>query len=221
MSTTIDVYPTTDVLPLVVETASRTEALFNELLVRHGVPPTVRIEPYYYPSSETGAVRRVESGVRWSPGLELRFHYRLHDQDHGNSFPFCVAFEEADRVHEDDLIEKGNYPDFGYDQRFLGQWSVVADLAEEMIAPEILARAARSHHYWYEHRSAGTGAVASTGYGLVAAALAEQTDGLIASWDSAFDERNGQTAKEFLQWWGDKQFAYYGLGAFGVLPEAE
>lgn len=40
--------------------------------------------------------------------------------------------------------------------------------------------------------------MASTGYGLVAAALAEQTGGLIASWDSAFDERNGQTAKEFL-----------------------
>ena len=61
-------------------------------------------------------------------------------------------------------------------------------------------------HYWYEYRNMGGPAVASTGYGLVAAALAEATDGVIASFDSAFDiEHNGETAEQFLSWWGDRR----------------
>ncbi|MGL5406287.1 MAG: hypothetical protein ACRDAX_05795 [Propionibacteriaceae bacterium] len=214
MSTTIEVYPTTDVLPLVVETASRAEALFNELLSRHGIVPEVKIEPYYYPASVADAIRRVEFGVRWSTGLELEFHYRLHGEDRGNSFPACVVFEEEDQICQDDLLGNGKSPSVGYDQRFLGQWAVIADLADEMIEPELIAKAARSQHYWYECRSAVSGAVASAGYGFVAAALAEQTGGLIASWDCAFDEPNGQTAEQFLLWWGEKQISWYGLDTF-------
>lgn len=37
MSTTIDVYPTTHHLPLIEDTARRTEELFNEVLARHNV----------------------------------------------------------------------------------------------------------------------------------------------------------------------------------------
>ena len=59
----------------------------------------------------------------------------------------------------------------------------------------------------------GTEAIASTGYRLVAAVLAEQTNGIIASWDGAFDKHNVETAEEFLQWWGDEQIARYGLEA--------
>ena len=211
---TIDVYPTMDVLPLVADTASRAEALFNELLSHHGIAPEVRIEPYYYPASVTEAIRRVEPGVRWSLGLELGFNYRLHGEDCGNSFPACVAFEEEDRICENDLLGNSKYSSVGYEQRFLGQWGVIADLAAEMIEPELLVKAARSQHYWYEYRSAVSGAVASTGYGFVAAALAEQTGGLIASWDCAFDEPNGQTADQFLLWWGEKQISLYGLDTF-------
>ena len=58
--------------------------------------------------------------------------------------------------------------------------------------------------YWYEYRNMGGPAVASTGYGLVAAALAEATEGIIALFDSAFDvEHNGESAEQFLAWWGD------------------
>lgn len=65
------------------------------------------------------------------------------------------------------------------------------------------------------YRNAGGPAVSSTGYGLVAAALAEATDGIIASFDSAFGEdANGQSAAEFLAWWGDRQLAFYGLDRF-------
>lgn len=54
-----------------------------------------------------------------------------------------------------------------------------------------------------------------TGYGLAAAALAEATDGVIASFDSAFDvEHNGESAEQFLAWWGDKQINFYGPERF-------
>lgn len=41
-------------------------------------------------------------------------------------------------------------------------------------------------HYWYEYRNLGGPAVASNGYGLVAAALAEAAEGRIASMGYAF-----------------------------------
>ena len=68
---------------------------------------------------------------------------------------------------------------------------------------------------WYEYRNLGGPAVASTGYGLVAAALAEATNGVIASFDSAFDiEHNGESAQKFLTWWGEKQMTFYGTESF-------
>lgn len=61
----------------------------------------------------------------------------------------------------------------------------------------------------------GASAVASTGYGLSIAALAEATDGVIASWDSAFDSKhNGETAEQFLAWWGDERLDYFGPSRF-------
>jgi hypothetical protein len=57
--------------------------------------------------------------------------------------------------------------------------------------------------------------VASTGYGLTAAALAEFTDGVLASFDCAFgDQHNGETADRFLAWWGDQQIGFYGTERF-------
>lgn len=87
------------------------------------------------------------------------------------------------------------------------------DLEAAGLDTETLEKIGQVDHYWYEFRSAGTGAIASTGYRLVAAALAEQTNGIIASWDGAFDKHNVETAEEFLQWWGDEQIARYGLEA--------
>lgn len=102
----------------------------------------------------------------------------------------------------------------GRHPRSLGEWWIAEELAGA-VPTDKLAKVLRSDHYWSEYRNMGGPAVASTGYGLVAAALAEATDGVIASFDSAFDiEHNGETAERFLSWWGDRQIDWYGPERF-------
>jgi len=56
----------------------------------------------------------------------------------------------------------------------------------------------RAGRYWVFRRSASQPAIVNLGYGLVAAAVAELTDGFIISWDSAWDfERFPANAQEF------------------------
>ena len=94
----------------------------------------------------------------------------------------------------------------------LGLWGIVEEF-EDLLPPDRLAKVLEQDHYWFEYRNFGGPAVASTGYGLAAAALAEASGGIIASFDCAFDcEHNGETAEEFLAWWGH---------VFESLPEGD
>ncbi|PHP53363.1 hypothetical protein [Actinomyces ruminis] len=114
---------------------------------------------------------------------------------------------------DDDLIEDGA-PDALADPSLIGRWYVLPELTHRL-SPETLDLIDARRHFWSEYRNAAGPAVASTGYGLAAAALAEATDGVLASFDSAFDlEHNGETAAEFLSWWGDHQINFYGTKQF-------
>ena len=96
----------------------------------------------------------------------------------------------------------------------LGLWDIVEEF-EDLLSPDRLAKVLEQDHYWFEYRNFGGPAVASTGYGLAAAARAAASGGIIASFDCAFDcEHNGETAEEFLAWWGERQMAFYGPGRF-------
>lgn len=186
MSTTIDVYPANDSMPLVEATRARTQELFQDLLGRRRVGSTVEVKAFY-PSAEE-PIRYVDRDLRWMKDLHLGFGYWINGEWDSSSWPSCL---ERD-----------------------GEWDIAEDLVG-VVSAETLAKVLGSDHYWCEDRNAGGPAVASTGYGLVAAALAEATDGVIASWDSAFDsEHNGETAERFLAWWGDRQIDFYGEERF-------
>ena len=204
MSTTIDVYPTTSFMPLVEQTRARTQELFQQLLDRHGVGSRIEVKAFY-PSAGGSQLRFVDESLAWEPGMELGFGYWINGEWDSTSWPSCFAVEDDDRITEEDLV----YP-FTSKPEHLGLWSIVEEF-EDLLPPEQLAKVLRQDHYWYEYRNMGGPAVASTGYGLVAAALAEATNGVIASFDSAFDiEHNGESAQKFLTWWGEKHMTFYG-----------
>lgn len=189
MSTTIDVYPTTSFMPLVEQTRARTQELFQQLLDRYGVGSRIEVKAFY-PSSGGSQLRFVGESLAWEPGMELGFGYWINGEWDSTSWPGCFAVEDDDRITEEDLV----YP-FTSKPEHLGLWSIVEEF-EDLLPPEQLAKVLRQDHYWYEYRNMGGPAVASTGYGLVAAALAEATNGVIASFDSAFDiEHNGESAQ--------------------------
>lgn len=208
MSTTIEVYPTVNALPLVEEIRGRTQELFQTLLNRHGIGSTIEVKAFY-PSSADTPIKYVEIDTVWTPDLYLGFEYSIDGIWDSDSWPSCSFVEDDDRISEKYLV----YP-FDSKPEHLGLWYIVEEF-EGIVPPTRLAKILAQDHYWSDERNFGGPPVASTGYGLVCAALAEATDGIIASFDSAFDDKhNGETAEEFLAWWGDRQIDFYGEDAF-------
>jgi hypothetical protein len=213
VSTTIDVYPATDLMPLVEQTRARTQELFQQLLDRRGIASTIEVKAFH-PHAEPGSIDYVATDLRWYSGLALGFGYWINGEWDSTSWPMCYARGEDDLISAEDLTGGGDPG--GSRPEFLGDRWVAQELAG-VVRPDILVKIVRSDHYWSEYRNMGGPAVASTGYGLAAAALAEATDGIVASFDCAFDtEHNGETAEQFLSWWGDAKIDWYGPNSFLV-----
>lgn len=188
MSTAIDVYPTVNALPLVEEIRGRTQELFQTLLNRHGIGSTIEVIAFY-PSPSKLPIKDVEKDTVWTPDLYLGFEYLIDGIWDSNSWHSCSFIEADDRYIVEEL--------------------------EDIVPPTRLSKILAQDHYWFDENDSDGPPVASTGYGLVCAALAEATEGIIASSDCEFDEKyNAETAEEFLAWWGDRQIDFYGEDAF-------
>ena len=188
MSTVIDVYPTVNALPLVEEIRGRTRELFQTLLNRHGIGSTIEVIAFY-PSPSKVPIKDVEKDTVWTPDLYLGFEYLIDGIWDSNSWHSCSFIEADDRYIVEEL--------------------------EDIVPPTRLSKILAQDHYWFDENNSDGPPVASTGYGLVCAALAEATEGIIASFDCESDEKyNGETAEEFLAWWGDRQIDFYGEDAF-------
>lgn len=188
MSTAIDVYPTVNALPLVEEIRGRTQELFQTLLSRHGIGSTIEVIAFY-PSPSKLPIKDVEKDTVWTPDLYLGFEYLIDGIWDSNSWHSCSFIEADDRYIVEEL--------------------------EDIVPPTRLSKILAQDHYWFDENNSDGPPVASTGYGLVCAALAEATEGIIASFDCESDEKyNGETAEEFLAWWGDRQIDFYGEDAF-------
>lgn len=206
MSTTIDVYPTKPDLPLVDETRRRTEELFQQLLDRHGIAAGVTVSA----TTRAPGVDRydvpIDPHLRWSPGLGVCFSYYINGAWDSSSWPSCDGRDAEDYIQELDLE--------GADKRFLGRCWFVEEF-EKVLDDETLRKMKAVGHRFSEYRNAGGPAVASTGYGLMAAAFAEASNGIIISMDGALDgDHNAEDATTFLSWWGDRQVAFYGPSRF-------
>ena len=188
MSTAIDVYPTVNAMPLVEEIRGRTQELFQTLLNRHGIGSTIEVIAFY-PSPSKVPIKDVEKDTVWTPDLYLGFEYLIDGIWDSNSWHSCSFIEADDRYIVEEL--------------------------EDIVPPTRLSKILAQDHYWFDENNSDGPPVASTGYGLVCAALAEATEGIIASFDCESDEKyNGETAEEFLAWWGDRQIDFYGEDAF-------
>ena len=188
MSTAIDVYPTVNALPLVEEIRGRTQELFQTLLNRHGIGSTIEVIAFY-PSPSKVPIKDVEKDTVWTPDLYLGFEYLIDGIWDSNSWHSCSFIEADDRYIVEEL--------------------------EDIVPPTRLSKILAQDHYWFDENNSDGPPVASTGYGLVCAALAEATEGIIASFDCESDEKyNGETAEKFLAWWGDRQIDSYGEDAF-------
>ncbi|WP_416442581.1 hypothetical protein AB3K78_09160 [Leucobacter sp. HNU] len=206
MSTTIDIYPTKPDLPLVEGTRQRTEELFQQLLDRHGIDSKITVRATTRAPEAKRYKVPITADLHWSPGLAVCFSYYLNGVWDSDSWPSCDARDPEDYVQAGDLEHT--------DKKFLGRCWFVEEF-ETVLSDETLRRMEAIEHTFSEYRNFGGPAVASTGYGLVAAAFAEATDGIIISMDCAFDDdHNAEDAATFLEWWGDRQIGFYGSDWF-------
>ncbi|WP_295979416.1 hypothetical protein [uncultured Variovorax sp.] len=179
MSTTFDVYPRTAAVPSFGELIELASTRLAERLRRHGID------------------------VRPELRVEVR-HYRSHQQ---------VPITPDDEM----TWKKGEYGWF-YVPEVLGGTDVDYRKVEEMdwaMWRELLetneqARSERARiesclatgHYWSFRRSVGQPAIINLAYGIIAASLAELTDGIIYSYDSAWDyDRFPAVAADFYEWY--------------------
>lgn len=148
----------------------------------------------------------IAAGLRWSPGLGVCFSYSINGEWDSDTWPSCDARDSSDYIQAEVLKD--------YEDKFLGRCWFVEEF-EQVLSSDTLRRMEAVEHHFSEYRNFGGPAVSSTGYGLVAAVLAEATDGIIISLDCAFDDdHNAEDAATFLAWWGDRQVGFYGADRF-------
>ena len=208
MSTTIDVYPAIAFMPLVEQTRARAQVLFQEFLDQHGVRSKIEVKAFY-PSSQDIPIQYVDKDLRWHPKLHLGFGYFIDGKWDSDSWPSCIAVEPDDFVTKEDCE-----PPFDCDPKLIGS-RIISEDQLDYLPHDKVDQVLAQDHYWYEDRNFGGSAIASTGYGFVVAAIAELTDGVIASFDLAFDSKHsGETSTQFLSWWGDDRIEMYGRERF-------
>lgn len=214
MSTTIDVYPMTDYLPLVEETRSRTQELYQQLFDRYGIDSIVEVKAFY-PCEPGEELKHVDSDTQWKVEMDLGFAYLINGHWRSSSWPSLWERTRIDQPWIDDYTRSGEKE--GYPPSMLGEcFPIEADEFDLPLSDDDMRLLNAQPHWWHDTRNFAGPAVASTGYGFVAAALAEETHGLVASTDGAFlnDGHNGETAEQFLAWWGDEQMNFYGKKPF-------
>lgn len=180
----------------------RAEELFQQLLDSHDIDVTVTIKAHVLTTETGGNLKPAPPGLRWEPGMRLRFGYYLNGMWDSISWPSFYTTDADPYITEEDLPL--------YPNGYVGQHNIAADFAHRLTAEELEALGSMTCDF-DEYGSVAGSAVSSAGYGLVAVALAEATVGRRANWDCAFDDdsHQGDTAAEFVNWWGDRQIAFY------------
>lgn len=145
--------------------------------------------------------------LHWRDHVDVRFDYLINGEYDSSSWPVCWDYTPEDYFTIADTIDP-----FDTDPKYVGLLTVVEDF-EEVLSPEKLEAVLAQKQHWYQehHRRP----LAITGYGMSAVALAEATEGVIASFDYEFDPaHDGEEAETFLSWWGDHQIAWHGVEPF-------
>lgn len=169
MSTSIVVQPSTDLMPLVEQIRARTEQLFSEFLVDHGIAPHVEVDAHNWTTDKSTSET---PELRWQVGVNLNMNYWLNGTAVGSSFPVCW---ERHVVREVDVKSfSGEEPT--YPPELLGKLGPIEweDCSVDVSQLEC-DRCETQKHYWSHERNAGSGLFASTGHGFVMAATAEDT----------------------------------------------
>ncbi|MGE8498944.1 MAG: hypothetical protein ACN6O6_15665 [Pseudomonas sp.] len=185
MSTTFEVYPRHATAPSFQALLERATTRLHAHLAAHGIAArpvlcvSVRSNGTHEPLE-----RDLSSPATWGTEQYAWFYI---DEVAGGTDAYCDTLTDDDRECWDDIVAQ-------HPPAMAQQTKVRACLA--------------TGRYWRFRRSAGQPPIIALAYGILAAALAELTDGLIYSDDSAWDyPRFPARAEDFYRWYFDPEQA--------------
>lgn len=179
MATTFDVYPSTAAIPTFGELIELASTRLSERLCCHGIDvrPELRVEVRHHRGHQEVPITP-EDEMTWQRGQYGWFH--VLGVVGGTDVDFR-KIQEFDWTMWRELIETN--------ERARGERSRI----ESCLA---------TGHHWSFRRSIGQPAIINLAYGIIAASLAELTDGIIHSYDSAWDyDRFPAIAADFYEWY--------------------
>jgi hypothetical protein len=179
MSTTFNIFPKLPVIPTFRQVVDIATARLQQYLSSYGIDSKYNIAVMLRSKEpDIEQPTNLDSPARWDDDLYAWFYVPSVP---GGTDAYFWEVEEDDREY---VME-----DFH-----------VAELPETRRA--LVLACLESDYYWNFRKSATQPPIINVGYGLIAASVAELTDGFIYSGDGGWDvERFPATAEEFYQWY--------------------
>ncbi len=179
MSTTFDVYPKLSKIPSFQEILDLSSARLSEYLIDHGISAQPKIDVVLLSRRrDQPKPFDLNSPARWGASEYAWFYV---ESAPGGTDAYFQMNEEIDYEIWDEEI------------------SINSRAAEKKT---LIKECLINGYQWSFRRSAGQPAIINLAYGMIAASLAELTEGFITSIDSAWDyERFPATAQEFFSWY--------------------
>jgi hypothetical protein len=179
MSTTFDVYPGTAGIPTFGELIELASTRLAERLRCHGinVRPELKVEVRHHGSHQEVAITP-DGEMTWKRDEYGWFHV-----------PGVLGGTDVDYRTVEEMDWK--------------MWRELLETNERARGERFrIESCLATGHYWAFRRSVGQPAIINFAYGIIAASLAELTDGIIYSYDSAWDyDRFPAVAADFYEWY--------------------
>jgi hypothetical protein len=182
MSTTFEVYPNSAVIPTFEEIVDLSTKNVHSFLseIHFEAKPDILVELRDQKSIQVKPID-LNAPAKWSEKEFAWFYVSSIPADEGGAHAY---FEKID----DEIVE---------------MWEGELKFNKRPASKKKLFRSClKNDHYWTFRKTMGQPAIITLAYGMVAAAVAELTGGMIWSVDSAWEyERFPATADEFLSWY--------------------
>ncbi len=179
MSTTFDVYPKSPVIPTFKQILELSTLRLKEFLLSYKIKFDSHIDVVLRskePDKELPTA--TDSPAMWADENYTWFFIQTFV---GGTDAYFWAVDDALKEECQEQI-KNNEKAIAYEKLFLS--------------------CVEAGHYWHFRRSAGQPAIINIAYGLIASSLAEITEGVISTYDGAWDyQRFPATAEEFYSWY--------------------
>jgi hypothetical protein len=184
MSTVFDVFPAKDYIPSYRELLGVATAHTNAFLKSYGIHKSITLSAGLRTNDDESRVLPIDlDSPCWWPEIQYAWFHVLGISGGTDAYAHVMNQDDKDDLGESTLTE-----------------DITGTMAAEFA--DSIQQSLHIGRFWCFRRSAGQPAIINIGYGILAASLAELTEGFIFSGDGAWDCRLlPARPRDFLRWY--------------------